>query len=142
MIFNALVHLKYHFKVWKTAVTLVLQKSNKDNYTDPKIYHSITLLNTMKKLLEFIIIQKMLQLVKIHSLLSKLQMNTHKEHLTETALQLLTEQVYTIWNLSDKLQVTTMLYINISEAFNYITHERLIAALYNCRISQTFICWI
>ena len=96
----------------------------------------------MKKLLEFIITQKMSQLVKTYSLLLKSQINTHKEYLTETILQLLTEQVYTIWNLSDKLQVTTMLYMNISEAFDYITHERLIAALYNCRIPQIFIYWI
>ena len=96
----------------------------------------------MEKLLEFIITQKISQLVKIYSLLSESQMSAHKEHLTETALQLLTEQIYIIWNLSDKPQVTTMLYINISEAFNYITHKRLIAALYNHRISQMFIYWI
>ena len=50
----------------------------------------------MKKLLESIITQKMSQLVKIHSLLSELQMGAYKEYSTETALQLLTEQVYII----------------------------------------------
>ena len=50
----------------------------------------------MKKLLEFIIAQKMLQLVEIYSLLPESQMDVCKECLTETALQLLTEQVYTI----------------------------------------------
>ena len=142
MIFNASVHLKYHSKAWKTAVMLVLQKLNKDNYTDLKAYCLIVLLNIMKKLLEFIITQKMSQLVKTYSLLLKSQMSICKECLTETVLQLLTEQIYIIWNLSDKPQVATMLYMNISETFNYITHERLIAALYNCRISQMFICWI
>ena len=90
-IFNASVRLEYHPKAWKAAVTLVLQKLNKDNYTDLKTYCLITLLNTMEKLLESIIIQKILQLVKIHSLLLKSQMSAHKEHLTKTALQLLTE---------------------------------------------------
>ena len=106
------------------------------------MYCLIVLFNIMKKLLESIITQKMSQLVKIYSLLSKLQMSVHKECLTETVLQLLTEQVYTIWNLFNKLQVATILCINISEAFNYVIYKRLIAALCNCRISQIFICWI
>ena len=86
MIFNASVCLEYHFKVWKTAVTLALWKLNKGDYTDLKIYYLITLLNTMRKLLEFIITQKMLQLVKTYSLLLKSQMSTYKECLTKTAL--------------------------------------------------------
>ena len=34
------------------------------------------------------------------------------------------------------------MYINVSEAFNYITHKRFIAVLYNHRISLIFIYWI
>ena len=56
----------------------------------------------MKKLLEFIIIQKISQLVKTYSLLPESQMSAHKEYSIKTALQLLIKQVYIIWNLPDK----------------------------------------
>ena len=65
---------------------LALQKSNKDNYTDSKVYCPIILLNMMEKLLEFIIVQKISQLIKTHSLLSESQIDIYKEYLTETAL--------------------------------------------------------
>jgi hypothetical protein len=74
----------------------VLRKPNKNNYTIPKAYKSIALLNTMGKLLELIITRRFTNFAENHNLLPNTQMGAKAERSTETALQLITKQIHTI----------------------------------------------
>ncbi|KAI0992219.1 hypothetical protein K3495_g15967, partial [Podosphaera aphanis] len=51
-IFNACLSIGYHPKVFKESTTIVLRKLQKPTYDTPKSYRPIALLNTMGKLLE------------------------------------------------------------------------------------------
>jgi len=42
---------------FKSAVTILMQKSNKKDYFNAKIYKSIVLLNTLSKILKFIVFE-------------------------------------------------------------------------------------
>ncbi|MBW0528316.1 hypothetical protein O181_068031 [Austropuccinia psidii MF-1] len=54
-LFNACLQ-KHHFpKQWKQAITVIIKKAAKDDYTNPNAYLPIALLNTLGKLLEKII---------------------------------------------------------------------------------------
>ena len=74
----------------------MLKKIKKSNYTFLKIYRSIALLNTMSKVLKSIIINKITELTKRNSLLSKSQMNAKRKKDTKSTLKLLTEEIHTI----------------------------------------------
>jgi hypothetical protein len=73
------------------AIILVLRKPNKNDYTIPKAYKSIALLNTIRKLLKLIIIRRFINFAENHNLLSNTQMSAKAERFIETALQLITK---------------------------------------------------
>lgn len=54
-LFNACLQLGYCPMHFKETVTVVLRKQGKDDYTQPKAYRPIALLNTVGKTLEAVI---------------------------------------------------------------------------------------
>ncbi|MBW0490729.1 hypothetical protein O181_030444 [Austropuccinia psidii MF-1] len=54
-VFNSCLRNGYFRTSWKKAVTAIIRKSGKDDYSDPKSYQPIALLNTLGKLFEKII---------------------------------------------------------------------------------------
>jgi len=48
---------------------LALRKLNKDDYTVPKLYRPIALLNTIRKLLELVIAYRLIDLAETNNLL-------------------------------------------------------------------------
>jgi Reverse transcriptase (RNA-dependent DNA polymerase) len=125
-VFNATVRIGYHPKAWKEAITLALRKPNKEDYTVIGAYRPIALLNTMGKLLELVMACKLSLLIENNSILLETQMGVRKGRLIETALQLLTEQIHTIWGLPGKQRVATMLCMNMLGAFDNVSHTRLL----------------
>lgn len=55
MVFKAGLILGHHPTIWKQAMVMVIPKPGKANYTCMKAHHPISLLKTMRKLLEKII---------------------------------------------------------------------------------------
>ena len=49
---------------------MVLRKSKKEDYTNPGLYRSIALLNTLGKVMEVIVAKRVSRLAKRYSLLS------------------------------------------------------------------------
>jgi retrotransposon-encoded endonuclease/reverse transcriptase-like protein len=141
-VFNAALRNGYHPREWKKAITLVLRKPNKGDYTAPKAYRPIALLNTMGKLLELVIARRITGLAEANNLLPDTQMGARKGRSAETALQLITEQVHAIWGLPGPKRVATLLSLDISGAFDNVSHERLAHDLKKRRIPLILINWI
>jgi retron-type reverse transcriptase len=59
----------------------------------------------------------------------------------ETAIQMIVEQVHAIWGRSGPQQVATILSLDISGAFDYVSHERLLHNLRKRRIPETLVRW-
>jgi len=95
-LFNACLRIEYHSKKFKQANTIVLRKPNKPNYSSPKAYRSIALLNILGKALESIIANKLSILAEANGMLPMEQMGARKGRSTKIALQMLIESVYTI----------------------------------------------
>ena len=68
-LFNSSLHLGYYPKAYKESITIILKKPGKDNYSSPKAYRPIALLNTLGKLQESIIANRIMALAEIHDLL-------------------------------------------------------------------------
>jgi hypothetical protein len=67
--FRVCVEQNYHSLCFRKTNIIVLKKLNKNNYIDFKTYRLITLLNTMKKILESIIARRINTFAKTHKML-------------------------------------------------------------------------
>jgi exonuclease III len=141
-VFNAALRNGYHPNEWKRSVTLTLRKPKKGDYTDPKSYRPIALLNTIGKLLERVIASRISQLAETNSLLPETQMGARPGRSAETAIQMITEQVQAIWGRPGPQQVATLLSLDISGAFDHVSHERLLHNLRKRRIPEIIVRWV
>lgn len=94
---QACISQSYHPQAFKMANTITMKKPDKGDYTTPKAYRPIALLNTLGKVFESIIGKRITYLAEVHHLLPETQMGARRGKSTETALELLTEQVHTVW---------------------------------------------
>lgn len=79
----------------------------------------------MGKLLEKLIANRLSTAADFHNLLPNEQMGARPGRSTITAVKLLTEQIHTIWG-KDKKKVASLLSLDISGAFDNVSHRRLI----------------
>jgi hypothetical protein len=67
-------------------------------------------------------------------------MNERKNRNCETVLKLLTKQIHTIWNMN-KDKMTTLLSMNVIEAYDHVSREKLLHNLKKKRISTWIVAW-
>jgi len=63
------LRVKYYLIEFKKANIIILKKLKKEDYLKLKLYYLITLLNTLKKVLEVVIIKKLGNFIKKYKLL-------------------------------------------------------------------------
>ena len=139
-LFNACVTHKYHSKQFKKTQTIVLRKSKKSDYIDSKTYQLIALLNIMSKALKSIMIKRLSDIVETYRMLSNAQIKARCEWFVISTLDLLIDQVHTVWSCEIKY-VIFMLSLNVVEAFNRVSHVRLLHTLKMKRTSSYIIEW-
>ncbi len=125
---------------FKEARTVVLRKSGKPSYSDPGAWRPIALLNTIRKLIESLMAKRLSQAAEEYKLLPDTQMGARPGRSTETALELLTAQVKTIWG-SGKF-VASLLSLDISGAFNTVNPTRLLDVLRKKGFPGWIVRWI
>ena len=140
-LFQACVNLGYHPRAFRTAHTITLKKAGKDNYETPKAYRPIALLNTLGKVMEAIMASKITHMAEKHELLPGTQMGARRERSTESALELLTEQIHTVWGQGND-KVATLLSMDVAGAYDTVSHQRLIHNLRRRKIPQWVTNWI
>jgi hypothetical protein len=123
-LFQSCIELSYHSTVFKIINIITIKKLEKDDYIVFKAYRLIVLLNTLNKSLESIIDRKIFYLTKTHRLLLDTQMRVRRSRFIELALKLLTKQIHIIWDQSNDKMIT-LLSMNVTKAFNTMTHWRL-----------------
>ena len=102
-----------------------MQKSDKKDYFNAKIYKSIVLLNTLSKVLKFIIFKRLWNVVKTCNSILNIQMRTCKHRSTNTTLQLIIEKIHIVWS-DTRRKVVSLLSLNEKSVFNNVTHSRLL----------------
>ena len=140
-IFQAYIDHAYHPHAYKCAHTIILKKPQKDDYTTPKAWQPIALLNTTGKALESIMATKISHLTEMHQLIPNTQMGARQGKSTESALELLTEQIHTVWG-QGKDKVATLFSLDVVGAFDAVSHEHLIHNLCKRWIPEWITCWV
>jgi hypothetical protein len=141
LLFEICIQLFYHSKTFKKVNTIILKKAKKDDYIISKTYRFAILLNIMNKIMKSIMNKRIAWLTKTHRLLFDFHMKCRKNRSIESTLKFLTKQIHIVWNKSTN-RIVILLSLDVIEAFDTITHERLIHDLRKRRISKWIIDWM
>lgn len=124
-LYNASVRLGYCPQHFRASTTVPLRKTDKKEDT-PKSYRPIALLNTMGKVLEAIFSERLPYLFDKRDLLPTNHIGGRKGHSCDMALLALIEIIYKAWN---KGLVVTLLSLDVTGAFDHVSHARLLHIL-------------
>ena len=134
-LFQGCVTLGYHPRAFREAHSVTLKKPGKPDYSTPKAYRPIALLNTLGKALKAVMADKITYLAEEFKLLPDTQMGARRNRSTESALELLVEQIHTVWNQGRDI-VATLLSMDVAEAYSMVSHLRLLHNMRKRKIPQ------
>ena len=124
--YNALFTRGYHPTAWKVATGIVFRKKGKPDYTDPKAYRVISLLNCLGKILDKLFANRLSYLANTGPLLDESQYGGRKQrsaldaglqlqHFIQQSWQegkkLVSVAFYDFQGAFDRIQTTTLLQI-------------------------------
>ena len=139
-LFQACLALGHHPRRFKEANTVVLKKPKKADYSEPKAYRPIALLDTLGKALETVISKRLSDIAEKSRLLPDQQMGARKGRSVETALETITDSIHTVWNQGTD-NVASLLSLDVAGAFDNVSHERLLYNLRKKGIPTQIVAW-
>uniref|UniRef100_A0A8H7K2N2 RNase H type-1 domain-containing protein n=1 Tax=Bionectria ochroleuca TaxID=29856 RepID=A0A8H7K2N2_BIOOC len=138
-LFNACLQVGYCPKHFKDTVTVVLRKPGKDDYSQPKAYRPIALLNTVGKAMDSIIANRLTYLADKYGLLPSQHTGGRKLASTEHAMHFLLQRIHQAWAEG---QVASLLLLDVSGAYDNVSRERLLHNLRKRRICPKITGWV
>ncbi|KAI9036869.1 reverse transcriptase family protein [Aspergillus affinis] len=127
-------------KLWRLhfreARTIALRKPGKPDYPIPKAYRPIALLNTLGKALESVLATRLSYLAETYNLLP---INHLGGRGTEAALHTVVKVIQSAWKQG---KMVSILYLDISGAFDNVSHPRLLHNLRKRGVPLEIVNWI
>lgn len=127
-IFRAILELRVYPDSWKHFTTAVLRKPGKPDYSVPKAYRPIALMNTIAKLFTSLLAGFLSHLCEFRNLLPCNQFGGRPGRMTTDSLHLLTCKIKEAWRNG---KVATSLSLDVQGAFPNVVKEVL---LHNMRL--------
>lgn len=124
-------------KEWKTAKIVTTRKPGKSDYTVPKAFKPISLLQTISKGLEAVVAARILCITE--KLLPANHFGGRPRRSVEHALNFLVERIYQAWR---KYKILTLVSFDVKGAFNGVHQEVLIRRLRDRRAPEQAVRWI
>jgi len=134
-IINAIFKLSYFPQCWKLAKVINIPKPNKDQKM-PQNYRPISLLNSLGKVTEKVILNKLQTIMIENSLLINEQFGFRGKHSTTHQLVRVTQYVTDNFN---KNRSTGAVFLDIEKAFDRVWHTGLIHKLIEYKIPDSLI---
>lgn len=129
-LFNASLTVSYYPRAFRTSITIALRKLGKDPLS-LKGYRPIALLNTIGKVIESIIVQRIYQAFEIYNVLSKGHFGGRKGYVADKAIYTL---IKLIANTQEVRGYISVIVLNILGAFDYTSYLRLLHNLRKRRL--------
>lgn len=127
---------QYYFpKAWKQAKILAFPKPGKPK-ANPKNYRPISLLDTLSKVMESILLARLLKFISNNDLLPNEQFGFRSKHSTNHALMRLVEDISKGFNNN---QTTVAVFLDVEKAFDRVWHEGLIYKLIKMKFPDCYI---
>ncbi|KAF7566278.1 hypothetical protein PtrM4_145980 [Pyrenophora tritici-repentis] len=136
--YSILFNYGYHPRCWKAATGAILKKPSKLDYSLPKAYRVITLLNSLGKVLERIIAKRLASLAETTNLLHSSQIRGRNKKSAIDAALLLVDQIQ---HKKQQGQITSTVFVDVKGAFDHVIHNRFLDRLKKLRLPISLICW-
>lgn len=140
-IMNDAMRRGIHPQAWKESITVALRKPGKGDYSQPKAYRPIALLNTMGKLMESVLAVRLSYWMESSQLIPRDHIGGRKLAGVEGAIHLLTERISASFG-SKHHPVASLLMLDVSGAFDNVSHQRLLHNLRKRRVPGEVVRWI
>jgi ribonuclease HI len=138
-LYSKLLNSGYHPTNWRQATGAILKKPNKPDYSIPKAYRIISLLNCLGKISERIFAQRLSYLAETTNLLHNSQIGGRKKKSAIDAALLLQNEV----ELNKELKLkTSILFVDIQGAFDHVAKNQLLTILQGLGLPLSLIAWV
>nr|VWO98329.1 Phosducin domain-containing protein [Ganoderma boninense] len=138
-LFNACFSLGLWPDEFRRAVTVVIPKPGKDDYTKIKSYRPIVLLSTIAKWMEKVINERIQYDAHKYGIMHPCQFGSAWQRSTVDAVTYVTNHIQQAWR---KKLVTTMVGFDVAQFFPSINHDLLIAICERRGFAPIFIRWL
>src|SRR5260221_632858 len=128
----------YHPKAWRTSIAMALQKPNRD-YSKPRSYRLIQLLEVLGKTLERIQARRLLYLAAKYKLFPSTQYGGISGRSAQDAMMAISHDIEAAWNHD---RAVTMLMFDITGFFDTIPHSYLLDTLRKFHIPIPVVKWV
>jgi hypothetical protein len=139
LIYRSLLIVGYHPHCWREGIGAILKKGNKPDYTAPKAYRVIVLLNCLGKVSEKIIAKRLSYLSEANQLLHMQQMGGRRQRTAIDAAMALTHDIQCAKNVK---RITSVLFLDVKGAFDHVSKERLIQVLRQMTLPPPLLSWV
>jgi hypothetical protein len=121
-LYSVLIANSYHPKCFKEATGVILKKSQSAkspyrNYTLPKAYRIILLLNYLAKVMEKIITRRLAVITEFKTLLYMHQIGGRRQKSAINAVMVLIQKVQANWRTRKRGSITSVLALDIKNAY-------------------------
>ena len=139
LLYRALFAAGYHPRGWREAIGVILPKANKKDYSLPKAYRVISLLNCLGKTFEKILATRLSYLAETGDLLQQTQIGGRRQRSALDACLLLQSKVQEAWK---KKHTTALLFVDVKGAFDHVSANQLLAMCKKLKLPLALIRWI
>ena len=138
LIYKILIRNGFHPECWREGTGIILKKLEKPDYSLPKAYRIITLLNCLDKVAEKIIAIRLSHISQVTDLLDMDQMGGRKQRSAIDAVITLTHNIELAKNQGNTL---SCLMLDVKGAFDYISIYQLLAIMEKLQLFQEIQKW-
>ncbi|TDG51265.1 hypothetical protein AWZ03_002352 [Drosophila navojoa] len=122
IIFNAITRLQYFPAVWKTALVVMIHKTGKPE-EDPASYRPISLLPSLSKVWERLVIRRLVAVTETRKLIPPQQFGFRAGHGTTEQLHRVTDHILRAF---DNKKHCNAIFLDIEQAFDRVWHPGLL----------------
>ncbi len=138
-IFAKFLNNDFHSTCWRQATGIILRKKGKSDYSAPKAYWIIMLLNCLGKISEKIIATRLSKLAEVSDLLHKDQMNGRRQRFAVNAALCLTHDIQLA---NHQKRTLSALLLDVKEAFDHVSLNQLLKIMQKLHLPHILTKWV
>jgi hypothetical protein len=138
-LYATLIAAGYHPHCWREATGAILKKAGKPDYTAPKAYRPVSLLNCLGKVAERIVAKRLSYLAETFQLLDSEQMGGRPGRSVMDAVLAL---VHDIQSGNKAGKVVSVLFLDVKGAFDHVNREQLLEILMRKGFPSEVLRWV
>lgn len=125
-VFNVCLKHGYFPRTWRTATTAIIQKHDKEDYSEAGAYRPIALLSCLGKVLETVITRRLAHWAETNQVLAQGHVGSRRQHSVKDVFVILTSWIHHKWREG---KIVSGLFFDVKSAYPLVHKKRLIHTL-------------